>query len=124
MSYVLEINSLTKKFGDFIAVDHMSLNVREGEIFGFLGANGAGKSTTINMIASLLRSTKGEIRLLGKNIAKDAKFAKMNTGIVPQELAIYEGTNRTWLQPFLLRQRLDHSFLWTPGYLRQIAEAS
>ncbi|GED67963.1 antibiotic ABC transporter ATP-binding protein [Brevibacillus reuszeri] len=90
MSYVLEINSLTKKFGDFIAVDHMSLNVREGEIFGFLGANGAGKSTTINMIASLLRSTKGEIRLLGKNIAKDAKFAKMNTGIVPQELAIYE----------------------------------
>lgn len=90
MSYVLEINNLTKKFGDFIAVDHMSLNVREGEIFGFLGANGAGKSTTINMIASLLRSTKGEIRLLGKNIAKEAKFAKMNTGIVPQELAIYE----------------------------------
>lgn len=90
MSYVLEINNLTKKFGDFIAVDHMSLNVREGEIFGFLGANGAGKSTTINMIASLLRSTKGEIRLLGKNIAKEARFAKMNTGIVPQELAIYE----------------------------------
>lgn len=90
MGYVLEINNLTKKFGDFIAVDHMSLNVREGEIFGFLGANGAGKSTTINMIASLLRSTKGEIRLLGKNIAKEAKFAKMNTGIVPQELAIYE----------------------------------
>jgi len=90
MSYVLEINNLTKKFGDFIAVDHMSLNVREGEIFGFLGANGAGKSTTINMIASLMRSTKGEIRLLGKNIAKEARFAKMNTGIVPQELAIYE----------------------------------
>lgn len=90
MSYVLEINNLTKKFGDFIAVDHMSLNVREGEIFGFLGANGAGKSTTINMIASLLPSTKGEIRLLGKNIAKEARFAKMNTGIVPQELAIYE----------------------------------
>ncbi|MFE1629207.1 ATP-binding cassette domain-containing protein [Brevibacillus reuszeri] len=90
MSYVLEINNLTKKFGDFIAVDHMSLNVREGEIFGFLGANGAGKSTTINMIASLLRSTKGEICLLGKNITKEARFAKMNTGIVPQELAIYE----------------------------------
>lgn len=90
MSNVLEIRQLTKKFGDFIAVDNISLNVREGEIFGFLGANGAGKSTTINMIASLLRSTKGEISLLGKNIAKDSRFAKMNTGIVPQDLAIYE----------------------------------
>ncbi|USG66601.1 ABC transporter ATP-binding protein [Brevibacillus ruminantium] len=90
MSHVLEIRNLTKKFGDFVAVDNMSLNVREGEIFGFLGANGAGKSTTINMIASLLRSTKGEIILLGKNIAKNSKFAKMNTGIVPQDIAIYE----------------------------------
>lgn len=90
MSNVLEIRNLTKKFGDFIAVDNISLNVREGEIFGFLGANGAGKSTTINMIASLLRSTKGEISLLGKNIAKVSRFAKMNTGIVPQDLAIYE----------------------------------
>ncbi|WCF09182.1 ABC transporter ATP-binding protein [Paenibacillus thiaminolyticus] len=90
MGNVLEIRNLTKKFGDFIAVDNISLNVREGEIFGFLGANGAGKSTTINMIASLLRSTKGETRLLGKNIAKENRFAKMNIGIVPQDLAIYE----------------------------------
>ncbi|GAB1531832.1 MULTISPECIES: ATP-binding cassette domain-containing protein [Brevibacillus] len=90
MSHVLEIRQLTKKFGDFVAVDNMSLNVREGEIFGFLGANGAGKSTTINMIASLLRVTKGEITLLGKNIEKHSKFAKMNIGIVPQDIAIYE----------------------------------
>ncbi|MCC3377452.1 ABC transporter ATP-binding protein [Cohnella sp. REN36] len=90
MSNVLEIRNLTKKFGDFIAVDNMSLAVREGEIFGFLGANGAGKSTTINMISSLLRNTKGEIILLGKNIAKSAKFAKSNIGVVPQDLAIYE----------------------------------
>ncbi|ANS74759.1 antibiotic ABC transporter ATP-binding protein [Paenibacillus yonginensis] len=87
---VLEIKDLTRKFGDFIAVDHMNLKVREGEIFGFLGANGAGKSTTINMISSLLRITKGEILLLGKNISKHGKFAKMNIGIVPQDLAIYE----------------------------------
>jgi ABC-2 type transport system ATP-binding protein len=90
VSHVLEIRQLTKKFGDFVAVDNMSLNVREGEIFGFLGANGAGKSTTINMIASLLRVTKGEITLLGKNIEKHSKFAKMNIGIVPQDIAIYE----------------------------------
>jgi len=90
MSNVLEIRNLTKKFGDIIVVDNMTLNVREGEIFGFLGANGAGKSTTINMVASLLRSTKGEINLLGKDIKKNARFAKMNIGIVPQDIAIYE----------------------------------
>jgi ABC-2 type transport system ATP-binding protein len=87
---ILEIKDLTKKFGDFLAVDHISLSIKEGEIFGFLGANGAGKSTTINMISSLLISTKGEIEMFGKNITKHSKFAKMNIGIVPQELAIYE----------------------------------
>jgi ABC-2 type transport system ATP-binding protein len=88
--YVLEIKNLTKKFGDFIAVDNMSLSVAEGEIFGFLGANGAGKSTTIHMVAGLLGSNEGEINILGKNIAKNNRFAKMNIGIVPQDLAIYE----------------------------------
>ncbi|MFK7692415.1 ATP-binding cassette domain-containing protein [Paenibacillus sp. HJGM_3] len=87
---VLDIKKLTKKFDDFIAVDQMSLSVAEGEIFGFLGANGAGKSTTINMIAGLLRIDDGEILLLGQNIAKNSRFAKMNIGIVPQDIAIYE----------------------------------
>lgn len=87
---VLELKNLTKKFADFIAVDNISLSITEGEIFGFLGANGAGKSTTINMIAGLLRINEGEITILGKNIAKNSKFAKMNIGIVPQDLAIYE----------------------------------
>jgi len=87
---VLELKKLTKKFGDFIAVDNVTLTIKEGEIFGFLGANGAGKSTTIHMIASLLRITKGEIVLMGKNIQTHKKFAKSNIGIVPQELAVYE----------------------------------
>ncbi|WP_410767982.1 ATP-binding cassette domain-containing protein [Fontibacillus sp. BL9] len=87
---VLDIRGLSKKFGDFIAVDNMSLTVGEGEIFGFLGSNGAGKSTTINLVASLLRPSGGEINILDKNIAKHSRFAKMNLGIVPQELAIYE----------------------------------
>jgi ABC-2 type transport system ATP-binding protein len=87
---VLEIKNLTKKFGDFIAVDNMSLSIAEGEIFGYLGANGAGKSTTINMIASLIRSNEGSIDILGMNIKKHSRFVKMNIGIVPQDLAIYE----------------------------------
>ncbi|MDF2814910.1 MAG: multidrug transporter, ATP-binding protein [Paenibacillus sp.] len=87
---VLEIKKLTRKFDDFIAVDNMSLSIAEGEIFGFLGANGAGKSTTINMIAGLLRIHEGEILILGKNIVRHSKFAKSNIGIVPQDIAIYE----------------------------------
>ncbi|RUT31946.1 ABC transporter ATP-binding protein [Paenibacillus zeisoli] len=87
---VLDIRGLTKKFGNFIAVDNISLSIREGEIFGFLGANGAGKSTTINMIASLLRPSSGEILILDRDIAKQSRFAKMNLGMVPQDLAIYE----------------------------------
>ncbi|MDP4103689.1 MAG: ABC transporter ATP-binding protein [Bacillota bacterium] len=87
---VLELKNLTKKFADFIAVDNISLNIAEGEIFGFLGSNGAGKSTTINMIAGLLRISDGEINILGKNIAKHSRLAKMNIGIVPQDIAIYE----------------------------------
>lgn len=87
---VLDIRGLTKKFGDFIAVDNMSLSVREGEIFGFLGSNGAGKSTTINLVSSLLRPTSGEIYILERDIAKNSHFAKMNLGIVPQDLAIYQ----------------------------------
>lgn len=87
---VLELKNLTKKFADFIAVDNISLAIAEGEIFGLLGANGAGKSTTINMIAGLLRCNEGEINILGKNATKNSRFAKMNIGIVPQDLAIYE----------------------------------
>jgi ABC-2 type transport system ATP-binding protein len=87
---VLEIKNLTKKFTDFIAVDNITLSITEGEIFGFLGPNGAGKSTTINMVAGLIRSNDGEINILGKNIIKNSRFAKMNIGVVPQDLAIYE----------------------------------
>jgi ABC-2 type transport system ATP-binding protein len=87
---VLEIRQLTKKFGDYAAVDNLSLSVQEGEIFGFLGPNGAGKSTTIHMAASLLPATKGEIAIMGKNIAKHSKYAKSAIGFVPQDLAIYE----------------------------------
>lgn len=90
MNTVLELKGLTKTFGDFAAVDGLSLTIREGEIFGLLGANGAGKSTAIHMIAGLIQPTKGEIELLGRNISKNGRFAKSNIGMVPQEIAIYE----------------------------------
>ncbi len=88
--HILEIEGLTKKFGDFIAVDNMSLSIAEGEIFGFLGSNGAGKSTVINMVTGLLRKNAGSIRILGEDADKHRTFIKRNIGLVPQELSIYE----------------------------------
>lgn len=87
---VLEINSLTKKFGDFVAVNNVSLSIKEGEIYGFLGPNGAGKTTIINIICGLLQANSGKISILGKDIKKERNETKSNLGIVPQDIAIYE----------------------------------
>lgn len=90
---IVKINNLTKKFGDFTAVDNINLDIKEGEIYGFLGPNGAGKSTTINMICGLLSITKGSIEILQKNTREYENFTKKNIGIVPQDIAIYEDLN-------------------------------
>jgi ABC-2 type transport system ATP-binding protein len=87
---IVKIQGLTKKFGDFTAVDNIDLTIKEGEICGLLGPNGAGKSTTINMICGLLSISKGSISILGKDSRKDSKFAKLNIGVVPQDIAVYE----------------------------------
>lgn len=87
---LLNIKELTKKFGDFTAVDNISLAIYEGEIYGLLGPNGAGKSTTINIISGLLSADKGCIEFMGKDIRKHSNEVKRNIGIVPQDIAIYE----------------------------------
>lgn len=87
---VVNVENLIKKFGDLTAVDNISFSIEEGEIYGLLGPNGAGKSTTINIICGLLKMDKGSIRILEKDIKKDATNAKKNIGIVPQDIAIYE----------------------------------
>jgi ABC-2 type transport system ATP-binding protein len=87
---IVKIEEVTKKFGELIAVDRMTLNIEEGEIFGLLGPNGAGKSTAINMITGLIPMDKGRITVMGRDIRKEPMFTKKNTGIVPQDIAIYE----------------------------------
>lgn len=87
---LLNIKELTKKFGEFTAVDNISLAIYEGEIYGLLGPNGAGKSTTINIVSGLLYATKGSIEFMGKDIRKYSNEVKRNIGIVPQDIAIYE----------------------------------
>jgi len=87
---VIKIEGLVKIFGDIAAVDKVSLNIEEGEIFGLLGPNGAGKSTIINIISGLLNTNSGSIEVLGQNINKHGTEVKINLGVVPQDIAIYE----------------------------------
>ena len=86
----IEISDLSKTFGDFKAVDHLSLSVQPGEIFGLLGPNGSGKTTTINMISGLSKPTSGEVRVMGYDIRHDMRKIRQLLGSVPQETALYE----------------------------------
>jgi ABC-2 type transport system ATP-binding protein len=89
METYVSVRSLTKKFGDLVAVDNLNFEVYAGEIFGFLGPNGAGKSTTLNIIASLLDYDKGTITIDGLDLARDNRKIKALIGLVPQEIALY-----------------------------------
>jgi len=86
----VEIVGLTKRFGVFVAVDGISLDVGAGEIFGFLGANGAGKSTTIRMLCGLLRPTAGTARVLGVDVARDPEGVKRSIGYMSQRFSLYD----------------------------------
>ena len=90
MAHAIEIRNLVKQFGDFRAVDGISFDVAEGEIFGFLGANGAGKSTTIRMLCGLLRPTSGNARVLGIDVARDPEGVKRRIGYMSQRFSLYE----------------------------------
>jgi ABC-2 type transport system ATP-binding protein len=86
----IEVDSLTKAFGKFTAVDRLSFRVRRGDIFGFLGANGAGKSTTIRMLCGLLRSTSGTARVGDYDINAQAEMLKSNIGYMSQKFSLYD----------------------------------
>lgn len=85
MQKVIEINGLTKKYGDFTAVDHISFQVEESSLFAFLGPNGAGKSTTINIICTLLSRTSGEISVGGHLLGREDDSIRNKIGVVFQE---------------------------------------
>lgn len=85
----IELARVTKRYGDVTAVDSLSFEVATGEIFGLLGPNGSGKTTTVNMISGLLQPSAGAIRVLGHDIA-DARRIRARLGAVPQETALYE----------------------------------
>jgi ABC-2 type transport system ATP-binding protein len=86
----VELHELSKRFGAFQAVDRVSLAVREGEIFGFLGANGAGKSTTIRMLCGLLQPTGGRASVRGIDVASDPEGVKRTIGYMSQRFSLYD----------------------------------
>ena len=86
----IEVDSLTKEFGDFKAVDNISFQIEEGEIFGFLGPNGAGKSTTMMILTTLLKPTSGSALVGGYDVMSDAKKVREKIGYVQQEISVDE----------------------------------
>jgi len=86
----ISVSHLTRRFGKFVAVDDVSFDVGGGEIFGFLGANGAGKSTTIRMLCGLLRPTSGTAHVGGIDVARDPEGAKRRIGYMSQKFSLYE----------------------------------
>ena len=91
MTNAIEIRNLTKQYRDVVAVDHLSLDVRRGELFSLLGVNGAGKTTTIKMLCCLTAPTEGDAILLGKSIRTDASAVKAVIAVSPQETAVAPG---------------------------------
>jgi ABC-2 type transport system ATP-binding protein len=88
---VLESHDLTKRYGDFVAVDHLNLAVRPGEVFGLLGPNGAGKTTTILMLLGLTEPTGGDVRVLGLDPARQPLSVKARVGYLPDQVGFYDG---------------------------------
>ena len=104
--YSIETKSLTKSFGDLVAVNDISFSVEKGEIFGFLGPNGAGKSTTMMIFTTLLKPTSGQALVAGFDVMKNAKHVRENIGFVQQETTVDEYL--TGRENLLLQARLNH----------------
>ena len=86
----VEIRDLVKRFGDFVAVDHVTMEVRRGEIFGFLGPNGAGKSTTIRVLCGLLAPTSGSATVGGLDVSTESELIKQRIGYMSQRFSLYD----------------------------------
>jgi ABC-2 type transport system ATP-binding protein len=87
---MIELKDLTKKYGEFQAVNDLNLSVNKGEIFGFIGPNGAGKTTTIKMMGGILQPTNGTVTIAGINMQAEPEKAKSKIGFIPDRPYLYE----------------------------------
>ena len=86
----IEIDGVTKRYGDVVAVRDLSFEVEEGEVFGFLGPNGAGKSTTINILLDFVRPSEGEVRVLGHDVHDESVAVREHLGVLPEGFSVYD----------------------------------
>jgi ABC-2 type transport system ATP-binding protein len=89
-SLAIDVNNLTRAFGDFVAVDHINFSLAYGEIFGFLGPNGAGKSTTVRMLTGILEPTSGDAHVAGFDLVDNPEGVKRSIGYVSQKFSLYD----------------------------------
>jgi ABC-2 type transport system ATP-binding protein len=90
MENIIEVDNLVKKFGSFVANDHISFHVQKGEIFGFLGANGAGKTTAMKILCGLSVPTSGRVMVAGYDVARQPEMVKRNIGYMSQKFSLYD----------------------------------
>jgi len=117
LDHAVDTFNLTRQFGDFTAVDHVNLQVRQGEIYGLLGPNGAGKSTMIRMLSTLLKPTSGSAKVAGFDLSRETTDIKRRIGLVSEKLILYTRLtavqNLTFfgklykVEPSLLMKRMD-----------------
>jgi ABC-2 type transport system ATP-binding protein len=87
---IIAVENLEKRFGEFVAVNRISFSVQKGEVFGFLGANGSGKSTTIRMLCGILMPSSGEGWVVGRDIFREPEEIKKSIGYMSQKFSLYE----------------------------------
>jgi ABC-2 type transport system ATP-binding protein len=116
MALAIETSGLTRRFGDFYAVDGLDLRVESGRFYGFLGPNGAGKSTTIKMLTGLLAPTSGSMRILGEDLSDldRAREVKRRVGVVPENLALFDNLTAREYLTFIGRM-----YLLAPATVRE-----
>ena len=90
MADIVSVKNLVKRYGELVALDHFDLHIAQGEIFGLLGPNGSGKTTSINCMLQLLPYDKGSVRLFGQDMAPGRYDLKRRIGVVPQQVAVFE----------------------------------
>lgn len=105
MNNSIVINKLTKRYGDFSALSNLNLEIKQGEIFGFLGHNGAGKTTTISILTTLLRPTSGSASICGFDVERQSMQSRSHIGYVPENVRLYEAL--TALENLLFFARLS-----------------
>ena len=88
-AYVIQAENLTRYFGDFLAVDHVTFDIKPGEVVGYLGPNGSGKTTTIRMLLGLLRPSDGSAKVLGYDVVSQSELLRARVGYMSQKFALY-----------------------------------